>query len=306
VARVITVTMNPAVDVAVEVDRVRPNAKLRTGSPQRDPGGGGINVARVLTRLGVEAEAWFPAGGPAGERLKGLLEQEGVPHRGIPIQGDTRENVTVTEEGSGDQYRFVLPGPRLDEGEWSNILESLSGMGPPPLWVVGSGSLPPGVPDDFWGWVAEVAAERGIRVALDTSGDALAAALEVGVELLKPNARELGELAGRTLETEEDQEEAARAVVEGGGARLLVLSLGASGALGVGSDGFLERVPAPSVRPRSRVGAGDSMMAGLVAALAAGEDWSRALRTGVAAGAAAVATDGTGLARAGDVERLLA
>jgi len=150
-----------------------------------------------------------------------------------------------------------------------------------------------------------VAAEHGIQVALDTSGDALAAALEVGVELLKPNARELGEVAGRTLETEEDQEAAARSVVEAGGARLLVLSLGASGALGVGSDGFLERVPTPSVRPRSRVGAGDSMMAGLVAALAAGEDWSRALRTGVAAGAAAVATEGTGLARAGDVERLL-
>lgn len=303
---VITVTMNPAVDITVGVDRVRPDAKLRTGPPRRDPGGGGINVARVLTRLGIEAGAWFPAGGPGGGRLMGLLEEEGVSHRGIPVQGDTRENLTVTEEGTGDQYRFVLPGPRLEEGEWKYILEQLSDLVPSPAWVVGSGSLPPGVPDDFWARLASVAAEHGVRTALDTSGDALAAALEVGVDLLKPNARELGEAAGRTLETEEDQEEAARSVVEAGGARFVVLSLGASGALGVGVDGFLERVPAPAVRPRSRVGAGDSMMAGLVAALARGESRSGALRMGVAAGAAAVSTGGTGLARAPDVERLLA
>lgn len=303
--RVLTVTMNPAVDLSLDVERVRAGAKLRTGPPRRDPGGGGINVARVLTRLGVEAEAWFPAGGPAGERLKALLDQEGVAHRGVPIEEDTRENFTVTESGDGEQYRFVLPGPRLEEKDWKAILELVADLDPVPDWVVGSGSLPPGVPDDFWGRLAAAAAERGIQVALDTSGDALAAALEVGVDLLKPNARELGEVVGRTIETEADQEEVARGVVERGGARLLVLSLGASGALGVGSDGFRERIAAPVVRPRSRVGAGDSMLAGLVAALAGGKSWSRALRVGVAAGAAAVATEGTGLARAEDLERLL-
>lgn len=305
--RVVTLTLNPSVDLTVEVERVRPQVKLRTGAPRRDPGGGGINVARVLTRLGVDAQAWYPSGGPAGRRLEALLEAEGVASRPVPVEGDTRENLTVSEVGeTGDQYRFVLPGARLHGAEWNKILTLILELDPPPAWLVGSGSLPPGVPSDVWARLAKGAATRGIPVALDTSGEALVAAVEAGVDLLKPNARELGEVVGRTLDTQEDQEAAARGVVEGGGARLVVLSLGASGALAVGTGGFRERVSAPSVRPLSRVGAGDSMMAGLVAALAQGGSWSRAVRVGVAAGAAAVSTPGTELARAEDVERLLA
>lgn len=298
--------MNPALDVSVEVEAVRPNRKLRTGPPRRDPGGGGINVARVLTRLGVEAEAWFASGGAVGEQLQALLTREGVACRPFPVAETTRENVTVVEAREGGQYRFVLPGARLDAEEWEAVLDALDEAHPPPGWLVGSGSLPPGVPTDFWARLARRARDRDMAFVLDSSGDALAAALDAGVELVKPNARELGEVVGREIETEADQEEAARAVVEQGGARVVVLSLGASGLLAVTRDGALHRIRSPSVRPRSRVGAGDSTVAGIVAGLALGHRLEDALRLGVAAGAAAVSTPGTELARAEDVEEIFA
>lgn len=300
----ITLTPNPALDVSVEVERVRPNRKLRTSAARRDPGGGGINVARVLTRLGGRAQAWFPAGGPAGDMLVELLDGEEVVSRTFPVDGMTRENTTVSETGDGDQYRFVLPGAELAGEEWQEILDALGRTDPPPVWVVGSGSLPPGVPDDFWARVARVVREGGGSLVLDSSGDALAAALEEGVALVKPNARELGEILGRSLDSEEEQVRAARSVVDDGGAGTVVLSLGASGVLAVDGEGRVERIHAPSVRPRSRVGAGDSTVAGIVRGLSRGDGLAAALRLGVAAGAAAVSTPGTELARAEDVDRI--
>lgn len=300
---IVTLTMNPAIDTSVEVPRVEAHAKLRTSSPRRDPGGGGINVSRALKRMGVDARAWFPAGGPSGELLVELVEGEGVPAAPIPVEDVTRDNLTVNEKEGDAQYRFVMPGAELEEAEWEEVLDRLAEADPRPGWLVASGSLPPGVPEDFYARLARWAKERDVRLVLDTSGPALRAALEVGVYLVKPNARELGQALDREIESEEDQEEGARELLERGAARVVVVSLGAAGVL-LASEEARERIRSPSVRPRSRVGAGDSAVAGIVRGLARGDSVARAVRLGVAAGAAAVMTPGTGLCRGKDVERL--
>jgi 6-phosphofructokinase 2 len=299
---IVTLTMNPTVDVSVEVPRVEPDVKLRTGRPRRDPGGGGINVARALRRMEVDAPACFPSGGASGELLERLLGEEGVETMPVAVEGIIRENLTVAEE-EGRQYRFVLPGPELSEDECAAVLDRLERRDPPPGWLVASGSLPPGVADDFYGRLARWARERDVRFAVDSSGAALRGALEEGVDLVKPNARELGQVVEGPVEEERQQVEAARTVVAQGGARIVAVSLGAGGLLLVTGESC-ERVPAPSVRPVSRVGAGDSAMAGLVLGLARGDSALAAARRGVAAGAAAVMTSGTELCRGEDVERL--
>lgn len=298
---VVTLTMNPAVDFFAEVDRVVPDEKLRCRNDRRDPGGGGINVARAIRQLGGAAEPVFPSGGTTGRLLRELLEAEGLRARSVPVEELTRENFTAYEEGSDRQFRFILPGPRLAEEEHEKLLEAC--FDDSPDYLVASGSLPPGVPDDFYRSLAARARERDVRFVLDTSGDALRQGIGEGVFLLKPNLRELSQIAGKDVSEDPDQEEAAHAVVESGDAEVVVVSMGAAGVLLV-TDSRCERIPAPTVRIRSKVGAGDSTVAGIVLALSRGEDVPTAVRFGVAAGAAAVMTSGTELCRREDTERL--
>ncbi|MFW5951691.1 MAG: 1-phosphofructokinase family hexose kinase [Gemmatimonadota bacterium] len=301
--RVTTLTVNPAVDVAATVDRVAADEKLRCRDPRRDPGGGGINVARAMLRLGGEARAVFAAGGSPGQLLERLLSDEGVQSAAVRVEGYTRENVTIYEDHSERQYRFIMPGAEVDGDEVSRLVEAaLEGD---PAYLVASGSLPPGVPTDFYAGVAERARERGTRVVLDTSGEALSAGVRGGVHLVKPNLRELGQLAGRDVSEDPEQEAAARELVESERAEIVVVSLGAAGVLVVTAGGR-ERIPAPTVPIRSKVGAGDSTVAGITLSLARGDDVGTAVRFGVAAGAAAVMTPGTELCRREDAERLFA
>jgi 6-phosphofructokinase 2 len=191
--RIVTVTMNPAVDASSSTDRVSADAKLRCEALEREPGGGGINVARAVGKLGGEALGLYPAGGTMGDLLAGLLEDEPLRHHRLGIAGSTRENVTIRESGSDRQYRFVMPGPKLDPAEWKAVLETIAELDPAPDFVVGSGSLPEGVPDDFFARLAEVSRDRGARFVLDTSGAALREGLSRGVYLVKPSLRELGQ-----------------------------------------------------------------------------------------------------------------
>ena len=177
---IVTLTMNPAVDLSAAVDRVVADRKLRCGEPVREAGGGGINVARAVRRLGGEALALFPAGGPAGDLLKELLFGEGVPFVAIRTDGWTRENVNVSERETGKQFRFVLPGPSLEAAEWERCLETLSELEPFPRLLVVSGSLPPGVPPDFYARVARLVRSAGSRMILDTSGEPLRLAAQAG------------------------------------------------------------------------------------------------------------------------------
>jgi 6-phosphofructokinase 2 len=304
-APIVTLTMNPAVDVSTGVEHVTPDDKLRCSSPAYEPGGGGINVARAVRRLGGEALALFPAGGPAGALLGDLLAAEGVSHRSFPVRGWTRENLNVAERASGRQFRFVMPGPALAEAEWQPILATLAALEPAPRFVVASGSLPPGVPADFYARLARSLRARAVPLVLDASGEALRRALGEGVFLLKPSLREFEELTGEHGCEESRLPGLARRLVDAGRCRVLVLSLGARGVLWMSATGR-GRLAAPAVPVRSSVGAGDSMLAGIVWSLARGRALADAVRFGVAAGAASVMNPGTELCRAGDVERLYA
>jgi 6-phosphofructokinase 2 len=301
---IVTLTMNPALDIATSTDRVEPTHKLRCAPPRYDAGGGGINVARAVHALGGDAAAVFPAGGAAGEMINHLLKQEGVRHHAIAISGFTRESLAVEDRATGQQFRFILPGPEISERDQERCLDQLSLVAEEADYIVASGSLPLGVPEDFYARVAGLAQALGKRLVLDTSGAALKNA-DHGVFLLKPSLRELQDLAGREIRTERDQETAAQEVIRHGLSEIVVLSLGAEGSLLATAEGC-ERFAAIPVEARSTVGAGDSMLAGIVLGLTRGLGLSEAVRFGMAAGAAALLGSGTELCRRSDVERLYA
>jgi len=303
-AAVATLTLNPAVDKSTAVDQVVAERKLRCDRPVLEPGGGGINVARVLRELGVAATAHWTEGGATGARLRALLDAIPLDHRPIAIADETREHLIVAERGSGRQFRFGLPGPRLRDVEVEACVARVAALDPATPYLVLSGSLPEGTPDDLYARLAAAAPPR-CRVVLDTSGPALAAGLATPVFLVKPNVRELGQLAGAPIEDDRQVVGVARRLIEQRGVEVVVTSLGAGGAMVTTADEH-GHVRAPTVRIRSAVGAGDSMVAGIVAALVAGRSLRDAVRTGVAAGAAAVMTEGTQLCRRADVERLYA
>jgi len=300
---ILTLTMNPTIDVGASVPKVFPDHKLRCTGLRRDPGGGGINVCRALRQLGGEAIACYVAGGPSGEMLAALLDGEKLDHRGIPIAGSTRENFTADEEETGHQFRFVLPGPQLSAEEWQGCLDTIAATEPRPDYLVTSGSLPSGVPDDFYGRLAQTLRPHGVRVIADTSGAPLAAAVRAGVFLIKPSLREMRALTGEPLTSDAEQDAAALRLVVSGQCEVVVVSLGAAGALLATRDGC-ERFVSPEVEVRSRVGAGDSMVAGIALTLARGGSVREAVRFGLASGAAAVMTAGTELCRREDAERL--
>jgi 6-phosphofructokinase 2 len=302
---VVTLTLNPAIDESASVAQVLSERKLRCGPTRHEPGGGGINVSRVLRRFGDEAPAIYPAGGPAGELLGRLLDAEGVTRWPVPIKGWTRENLNVLEESSGRQYRFCQAGPTLEREEIERCVGVLRGLRPAPEFVVASGSLPPGVPPDFYAHLAHLVRDSGSRLVLDASGEALRMAAEAGVFMLKPSLREFQELMESPGADEARLVELGRMLVARGGCELLVLSLGSNGALWMtaAAEG---RIPAPAVPVASGVGAGDSMVAGMLHRLLRGRDVGEAVRYGVAAAAASVMNPGTALCLLEDVERLYA
>lgn len=302
--RIATLTLNPAMDLAVRTPRVVATEKLRCSAPRHDPGGGGINVARVVSTLGGDALAVYPAGGPFGEMLRRALDAIGLAHLPVAISGDTRESFTVDEQASGLQYRFVLPGPHLSEQERLGCLAALRGLHPTPAYLVVSGSFTPGIEPSFFDELLALAGQVGARLVVDLSGEPLAyAARRGGAYLIKPSLNELASLIGRMPENEREQEGALRELIAAGAAEVIVLSLGAAGALYASGD-RLERISAPSVPMVSAVGAGDSMLGAVVLALAQGRELGDAVRYGVAAGAATVMRPGTQLCLREDVERL--
>ena len=297
-----TVTLNPCIDKTVSVEQMLPDCKLACTNIHAYPGGGGINVARVIRRLGAPVCAYWSCGGENGYRLAQFLEQEQVPHQPIPIEDCVRENLIVREETSGNLFRFGMPGPLLRTGEREQWRQCITQLPSSVDYLVFSGSLPAGTPPE---WYRELlcAVPDGIPVIVDTKQEALRQALEVGVYLIKPNVHEMEELVGRTLSDNCAMEQAAREIIDRGGAEVVILSLGRAGVLLASKDGT-ERIPAPSVHLRSKVGAGDAVVGGLLTALSQGKSLADAARFGVAAGAAAVMTEGTELCRKEDAEQL--
>ncbi|RZF28973.1 1-phosphofructokinase family hexose kinase [Paraburkholderia sp. UYCP14C] len=302
-AEILTLTLNPAVDVATSVDRIVDTRKLRCSTARRDPGGGGINVARVVHRLGADCEALYMAGGVPGLTLSAMIEAEGLHATRIGIAGETRENFSVRETSSGREFRFVLPGPLLAETEWQACLRHIGGLAVAPRYLVLSGSVPPGVPDDIYARVATIVRQHDTRVVLDTSGAPLAAALAAGVFLVKPSLSELCTLAGHELDDDAQRLDAARKIVRDGGAAIVALTLGDQGALVVTADRAL-RVPGFAVPVSSSIGAGDSFLAAMVWSLNRGMKFDETLRYAVAAASASLLTEGTRLCDREQIERI--
>lgn len=303
-APIVTLTMNPALDLSTAVKEVVPFTKLRCGPMRRDPGGGGINVARVADRLGAPACAVFPVGGPVGELLRRLVKAEGVSCRAVPIAGDTREDFTVFETASGKQFRFVTQGPELAPQEWRNCLDAFLAAAKTAKFAVVSGSLPPGLAPAFFAEVARGLKALGVKLALDTTGEGLKCALGEGIALIKPNQNEFADLVGEKLADAQALARAARALAQQGRVAAVALTLADEGAILATAD-KLWRAKAPKVEAVSTVGAGDSFLGAMVASLVKGEAIERAFRKGVAAGTAALLSPGTDLAYAAAVERLL-
>jgi len=300
--QIVTLTINPAVDVSTSVRKMLPFTKMRCAEAQRDPGGGGINVARVLKRLGTEATAIYPAGGATGQTLAALVEREAVRSIVIPTSNDTREDITIFDETTREQFRLVFPGASLSEFEWQQCLDAVSRISPQTAFVIASGSLPAGVPADFYGRVAR-ASTGAAKVIVDTSGVSLKAALDVGVYLIKPNLREFQELAGISAADEPSLVEAGRRLFDHYRIEIIALSMAAGGALLMTRDLAL-RANGLAIAPVSVSGAGDSFLGAMVSSLANGEPLDTALRYGVAGGSAALLSPGTGLCLGEDVHRL--
>jgi 6-phosphofructokinase 2 len=300
--QIATLTMNPTIDVAYDVEHMVHTHKMRTLGEHYCPGGGGINVARVFVRLGGNARCVYLSGGATGAAFDGLVDLHQLVRRQVPIAGHTRVAMAVLARDSAKEYRFVPPGPRVTDAECASCLEVLSEVACDVL--VASGSLPPGAPTDFYAQVAALMGRRGIEFVLDTSGSALAAGLAGGgVRLVKPSIGELRQLVGAELTSVAEVSEAAMAIVEQSQAELVAVTMGREGALLAQRDGP-QFLPALAVEARSAVGAGDSFLAAMVHALARDWDAFHAFRYGMAAGAAAVLTAGTGLAYRDDIERL--
>lgn len=297
-ANILSIALNPTVDISSEAESIRPTDKIRTSNERQDPGGGGINVARVIATLGGDVEALFLAGGEMGQLLDRLLQEEGIHRHLVAIAGHTRISYTVRELSSGLEYRFVSKGPRVSGEELHACCELL--MDHEAEYVVASGSLPVGAPDDIYARMADIARKRGARFILDSSGPGLAATLaQSSVFLVKPNLEELAALSGRQL----DPDEAGRAalqLVERGSAQFVAVTMGKDGALLASEAGVLH-LPAIEVAVQSAVGAGDSFVGAMTWALSQGKPAAEAFRYGIAAGAAAVVTPGTRLCQREDV-----
>ncbi|MDQ4059733.1 MAG: 1-phosphofructokinase family hexose kinase [Pseudomonadota bacterium] len=297
-----TLTLNPAIDGASEAETVRPIHKIRTSNERYDPGGGGINVARVIRELGGTALAVYLAGGTTGAVLDDLLAARDLTGRRIPIEDHTRVSHAVYERSSGLEYRFVPEGPAIQTSEWQACLAALEEFDCD--YLVASGSLPRGVPADFYVHAAEIAGRRGAKLVLDTSGEALRTALERGgIHLVKPSLGEFEALTGRKLRERAAQDEAAQELARSGAAELVAVTMGHDGAL-LATRNKVLRLRAPDVPVRSAVGAGDSFVAAMTLALAQGRPLEDAFALGVAADTAAVLTPGTELCKRDDVERL--
>ncbi|MCY4071689.1 MAG: 1-phosphofructokinase family hexose kinase [Chloroflexi bacterium] len=299
--KIVTLTMNPALDVGTRITSVAPEIKLRCATPEFHPGGGGINVSRAIHFLGGESIAVYAAGGHTGAMLTQLLGAEGIKCRAVPIAGITRESFVVYEEISTLQYRFTMPGPELSAEEWIACLEAVFNLEPD--IIVASGSLPAGVPAEFYGEITRYAAEYGIRAVVDTAGEPLHRAFGKGVYLMKPNLRELELFAGENLHDEAGIKTVARRLIAEGLSEVIVVSMGAAGAALITANEY-QFLRAPIVKVQSKVGAGDSMVAGLVMGLAQGWDLRETLCLGIAAGSAAVMTPGTQLCGKDDAFKL--
>jgi 1-phosphofructokinase len=295
--RIVTVTPNPSLDRTVEVDALLRGAVLRAQRARIDAGGKGVNISRALAANGQPTTAVVPCGGPEGRQLAALLGRPGLDLVLVGIAGAVRANISVVEP-DGTVTKINEPGPELSPAEEAALMEATVTAAGGAGWVAASGSLPPGLGAGFYARLIEQLAGGGARVAVDSSGEALAQALAAGPHVIKPNREELAEVAGGSIETLGDAVDAAERLRDKGPHAVLV-SLGADGAVLVDRTGAVHG-EAPVAHPQSAVGAGDALLAGF---LAAGGDGPEALAEALAWGAAAAALPGSRMPGPADLDR---
>lgn len=298
---ILTITLNPCIDKSTRVDELKPEAKLRCTEVINEPGGGGINVSKALLRLGAETYALMPAGGHNGNMLRTLLREENIPFHAVDTSVETRENWIVKEETKNQQFRFTFPGREVEEKAIIQLIDFIRTFSP--SFVVASGSLPPGLPAQFYGQIVQTSSSIGAKCIVDTSGVALQALKGKKAFLLKPNIGELSKMLEADHLKKEDVPEAAKQAIRDGYAEMLAVSMGADGAWLV-TDNEQFYCKAPAVERKSTVGAGDSMVAGIVYMLEKGRPLEEVIQFGVACGSAATMNEGTQLFKANDVQQL--
>ncbi|WP_415183900.1 1-phosphofructokinase family hexose kinase [Phaeovulum sp.] len=303
---ILTITLNPTVDISTQTDMVKPNQKLRCTRPKSDPGGGGINVSRAITLLGGHSTAFVAVGGPVGDKVIHLLTKAGIGLSPFPAPGETRQSFSVIDDSTGQQYRFVLPGPLWPAHSVTDALSRIARAAPRGGLVVLSGSQPPGVPVDFPARLSDRITRTHARLILDTSGKPLHHLCSAGARpahVLRMDEVEAEGLANAPLTTRDASASFAQSLVHRGLAQTVIVARGADGSVMATADQRWHCAGA-NVPVVSKVGAGDSFVGAFTLALSRDHALPRALQLGVAAASAAVMTEATQLCRPSDVRRL--
>lgn len=299
---ILTVTLNPSVDRLIYVPSLLVNDTNRIAKIEEDAGGKGINVARMLRRLGEPATAAGFVGGPSGSYVCHILEREGVECLFTHINGNTRTNLAIQEDDGSPPTALNEPGPPVSASDMQTLMTQMEQILPNYSYVCFGGSLPPGAPRDIYITLCKLVTEAGARVVLDADGEALARGITSRPFMAKPNEYEVERLLGRQVDT---LEQAAEAAIElrAAGVEVPIVSMGGSGAAVASSEGVYTAVP-PQVEAVSTVGSGDSMIAGFLSRISRGRTIAEALRTATAAGAATAMSDGSDIGKEADVRRL--
>lgn len=301
--QILTLTVNPVVDKNTAIPSLAPNQKLRCSDPVYYPGGGGINVSRAIKNLGGQSVAVHFSGGTTGRHLQELLDQQDIENIMVDLNGTTRENLSVCDTATDLQYRFGLPGPYVNETEWQKGLVIVEKFLNENDYLVASGKLTSGIPNDYYLMVSEIVKRKKAKLILDTKGEALHQAIKEDIFLFKPNIVELASLYGEEMLSYAELEKYAKEFMATHKCQILAVSLGRNGALLVTSDIF-EYITAPIVQEKNTIGAGDSMLAGMLLKAQAGSSPQSMIQYGVAAGAAATLREGAQLCRLEDVESI--
>ncbi|MDG2435558.1 MAG: 1-phosphofructokinase family hexose kinase [Polaribacter sp.] len=302
--KVVTLTINPALDKSAKVTEMIPFDKLECHDITYHPGGGGINISRVLHRLGIESHCLFPYGGKTGEHLIELLQEEHVSVFSTPISIWTRENFAVFDMKTGLQFRFGMPTASFLEAEMKNIEQLIKEQVADGDIFVISGSLPKGLPTEYYSKIIQNLTSKGVKVIVDTSGPVFSEVLKNELFLIKPNQKELARLAGKESLSAKEREEFAMQLVTSNVAKYVVVSLGKDGAFMAHKNG-IEYITAPVISVKSTIGAGDSMVAGLIYGITQNETPKNMLRWGVACGVSATLSEGSDLAHKENIEKIL-
>lgn len=301
----LTVTLNPCVDHLLRIDALKVGDTNRVKQQEKDAGGKGLNTSRVFAKLGGVTIATGFLGGATSAFIRHVMKDENVLDGFVYVSGETRTNFSVEDESGNPPTTFNQKGPMITPGEWLALKEKIGMLSVKAEWVSFGGSLPPGVETDAFHELALIAREKGSKICIDADGAVLSEGMKAMPDMIKPNTPEASRLLGRPIESDEEALTAVKDLYEmiGGGDRYAILSRGAKGAIMTCSEGTFVGV-SPKIEPRSTIGSGDSMIAGILRALGQGRTNDQALRWGLAAGAATALTDGSAIGDRETIERL--